>query len=61
MNDYDIPQELFDETMDGVHELSADWRHSVPKRGMEEEWNRRKERAECLERMIDLYVTSVPR
>lgn len=60
MSDYEILQELHDEAMDGVHELSADWRHSVPRRGMEAEWSHRKERAECLERMIDLYVASIP-
>lgn len=53
MNEIEALKELYEEVMDQVHELSADWRHSIPKKGMEEKWTRRRAQADCLERIIN--------
>lgn len=53
MTEKEILKELYEETMDRVFTCSANYRLTVPKKGMEAEHAKYRERAQALERMIE--------
>lgn len=52
MTEQETLQELYDELMDRVFVRSDNYLMTIPKRGMEKEWNHYREMAEAVERLI---------
>ena len=49
----ELLKELYERSMNRVFEMSAEYTMTVPKKGCEEEFNREKEIAEMLNRLIE--------
>lgn len=52
MNEKEVLQELYEETMDKVFACSANYLMTIPKKGLEAEHEKYRERAEVLDRLI---------
>lgn len=55
MTEQDVLNELYEDLMNKVFTLSANYLMSIPKRGFENEWRHYKEMAECLDAMRKRY------
>lgn len=53
MTEKELLQEIYEETMDVVFKTSENYLMTIPKKGLEKEWEHAKERAALLERMIE--------
>ena len=52
MTEKELLQELYEETMDVVFKTSENYLMTIPKKGLEKEWEHAKERANLLKQMI---------
>ncbi|MPM53536.1 hypothetical protein SDC9_100304 [bioreactor metagenome] len=53
MQDREILQEIYDETMDKVFSCSANYLMTIPKKGLEKEFEHYSERAFYIKRLIE--------